>query len=300
MPEKPASQSDRSLGTAVAEKLRANPLGLFLVATLLTIGGGIALWQANQADLVDRGQFQLTWDRLTVSPQPNYLITDVKQAAFEGSRLADLNLLDLDLCSKVHAAFAVQSWVEEVRVQKSRSGVDVALIFRQPAAMVEFGEDLLLPIDRNGIVLDGAAFDSSLTEQFLRIGVENPQVGSLVQGDTWPDERIVAAAMIAGYLQPFARNWGIVRIAHRPTILGSTAPEGDFELLTHRGTSGMRVVWGNPPGYEANGEVTAQVKVETLGGWIAERGPLDEIGSVQTIDLRSGKVTLMAQTASHR
>ena len=294
-----AEKRRRSLWSRFASDLpdldwRLHPLTLFILATIATIAVGIWLWRSNERDLLDRSTYQLTWDRLNVSPQPDFVRTDLKKAAFDGSRLGDLNLLDPALVSKVHAAFAVQSWVDQASVRKNRSGVEVDLTFRKPVALVEFGENLLLPVDRHGIVLDGEDFNPALASQFIRIAVDLPQVGSLVHGDVWPDERIVAAAMIADIIAEQARDWGVVRIAHVPLTHGSTAPEGDFEFLSTQGGAGIRVMWGSPPGFERPGEATPGQKVETLNKWVAERGALSDFGTSQTIDLRSGQVKLVS------
>ncbi len=294
-----AEKKRRSIWSKFAPKVsladwRLHPLTLFILATVATIVGGIWLWQSNKSELLDRAAFQLTSERLSVTPQPEYVATDLKKAAFDGSQLADVNLLDSDLVSKVHAAFSVHSWIRQVAVRKNRFGVDVELTYRKPVALVEFGDNLLLPVDQNGVVLDGADFNSKYADQLPRISVESPQVGSLVHGDAWPDERIVAAAMIAELILPTAKDWGILRIAHVPLTVGSNAPEGEFEFLTAAGNSGIRVLWGSPPGFERLNEVSPAQKLETLGQWISERGSLADIGTTQTIDLRSGQIKLLS------
>jgi hypothetical protein len=272
-----------------------HPLALFVFATVATTWAATGLWRNNERELLDRNAFQLTWDRLQTTPQPDFLKDDAKKVAFDGSRLADLNLLDRDAVQKVHSAFAVQSWIENVQVRKTRQAISVSLQFRKPVALVEFGSDLLLPISKDGIVLDGEQLQSEDMSQFLRISVESPQVGSLVQGAAWPDARVVAAAMIAQRIQPHAASWGISRIAHVPLVPRSTAAEGDFELLTTKGSAGIRVMWGSPPGFERTGEAPAEQKLLALQQWIAERGSLSDIGTTQTVDIRSGSVQALAQ-----
>jgi hypothetical protein len=208
--------------------------------------------------------------------------------------LAELNLLDRDIVKKVHAAFAVQSWVDHVSVRKTRQAIDVSVAYRQPVALVEFGEKLLLPVDRNGIVLDGDPLSKDRASQLLRISVHSPQVGSIVDGDIWPDQRIVAAAMIADLIRSQAREWAIVRIAHVPLVDDSIAAEGDFEFLTALGTAGIRVMWGSPPGFERPHEATAAVKLSAFAEWIAGRGSLEDVGTSQTIDLRNGQIQLVS------
>lgn len=271
-------------------KWAVHPLTLFVLATVATLGGGIWLWQTNQHELLEPSAFQLTWDKIQTTPQPSYVGSDLKKLAFDGSHLSELNLLDHELVKKVHAAFAVQSWVEHVSVDKNRDGVFVSMSYRRPVALVEFGDNLLLPVDRAGIVLDGQDLNPDDVSQFVRINVASPQVGSLVNGEVWPDPRIVAAAMIADRVASQANRWGIVRIAHVPIVPNSTAAEGDFEFLTARGQAGIRVMWGSPPRFERPNEASAEKKLDVLATWIAERGTLEELGTSQTIDLRSGKI----------
>ncbi len=270
-----------------------HPLTLFVLATIVTTAAGVWLWRSNESELLDRSAFQLTWEKIRATPQPDYIQTDLKKVAFDGSRLAELNLLDRDVLKKVHAAFAVQSWVDQVSVRKSRDAVDVAVTYRQPVALVEFGDDLLLPVDRNGVVLDGEPLNKDIANRLLRISVRSPQVGSIVDGDIWPDQRIVAAAMIADLVRRQAHEWAIARIAHVPLVEDSIAAEGDFEFLTAQGTAGIRVMWGSPPGFERTNEATAEKKLAAFANWINERGSLDDVGTSQTIDLRDGHIQLV-------
>jgi hypothetical protein len=295
MIDKPTQKSRPGLVAKIpVSRWTWHPLTLFVLATIATTAAGTWLWRNNESELLDRGAFQLTWERIEATPPPQYLQTDLRKVAFDGSRLADLNLLDHDLVRKVHAAFAVQSWVQQVSVQKNRQAVHVDVIYRDPVALVEFGDNLLLPVDREAVVLDGDQLDPEFASHLLRISVYTPQVGSIVNGEVWPDQRVVAAAMIADLIRARASEWGVARIAHVPLVKDSLAAEGDFEFMTSQGPAGIRVMWGSPPGFERTKEASAKDKLETLEKWIAERGALSEIGTSQTIDLRAGKIELIS------
>ena len=283
----------RALPKFVLSRWTWHPLTLFILATFATTASGIWVWHTHESELLDRRAFQLSWEKIRATPQPDYLSTDLKKVAFDGSRLAELNLLDHDVVKKIHAAFAVQSWVERVSVRKNRYAIDVGLIYRQPVALVEFGDNLLLPVDRNGVVLDGGQLNQDITSRYLRISVRSPQVGTIVNGDAWPDPRIVAAAMIAELVRPHAQEWGISRVSHVPLDENSVAAEGDFEFLTAQGPAGIRVMWGSPPGFERPGEAMADKKLAVLEQWISERGSLNDVGTSQSIDLRAGQIQLV-------
>ena len=164
----------------------------------------------------------------------------------------------------------------------------VELQYRVPVAIVEFGQDLVLPVDRRGVALDGGGFNPAAAEPLLRISVEQPQTGSLSAGEPWPDARVVAAAMVAEQIHASAAEWGLRRIRHLPLQIGSIDPEGDFELSTARGNAGVRVIWGSPPGYERPNEAPAASKLAALKTWVSQNGSFDQIQSPQRLDLRSG------------
>jgi hypothetical protein len=263
-----------------------HPTVLFLVATLVIIAGVIGLWRANRTSLVRRAEHFLTLDRIDSTPQPDWIRNDLKRTVFDGCRLAEVSLLDVDAVPRVADAFSVQPWVANVSIQKRPLRMSVAITYRQPVGLVEYGERLLLPVDGQGTVLDGSDFNPESAGEFLRISVESPFTGSLVSGEAWPDDRVIAAAYIAQQIRERARAWGIARIHHIPLEPESTAAGGDFELLTARGAAGPRALWGNPPGFETSGERSAAEKIRYLDDVIAVDGPIDSWPSGRTIDVR--------------
>jgi hypothetical protein len=284
-----------ALADVPLHKLVVHPLCLFLFATIAVVGLGNWLWRANQGQLRDRAEFALTLDRLSATSQPEWIRSDLRRTAFDGSRLGEVNLLDADAVSRIARAFAVQSWVAQVAVRKRAAGVQVDLKYRQPVGLVEFGNNLLLPIDRVGTVLDGNDFDLDASPRFLRITVRSPVIDSLVGGHVWPDARVVAAAMVADKIRLRTSAWGVVRIKHLPMTPESTEPGGDFELLSNRGEGGTTVLWGSPPGFERPNESSADQKIALLEEFVTQQGSLERIGTSQTIDLRYGRIRLAAR-----
>lgn len=292
-----AKKSKRSTVDALADvqvhRVLLHPVTLGFLAVFAILGGAVATWRANRHVLERQAEFQLTPERIQISPQPRWVQADIKQVAFDGSRLGELSLLDPDAAPRVAEAFSVQPWVANVSVRKRPTHVAVTLQFRQPVGLVEYGEQLLLPVDGEGIVLDGSDFNPAAAGDFLRITVSTPLTGSLVAGEAWPDDRVVAAALIAHLLQPHAQVWGIGRIKHIPLLPDSVVAGGDFELWTTRGTAGPRIIWGSPPGYEQAGERKPAEKLQVLAELFAKHGTFAEWPAERTLDLRSPSVKLL-------
>ncbi len=292
MTKKPKRSNLDAIADVKLHLLMLHPLSLFLLATVAVIVAGNWLWQVNRNRLMDRDAYRLTTERMTVSRKPDWIRSDLVQTAFDGSGLGEVNLLDTDAVTKVAQAFAVQPWVRDVAVRKSSRDIRVDLTYRRPVGLVEYADDLLLPVDGQGTVLDGNDFNPASTSEFLRITVQSPLTGSLVSGDVWPDDRVVAAAMLAGRIADHAKTWGIVRVKLDPITPNSTDAAGEFELLTIRGLAGTKILWGSPPGCERSKESTADQKIAMLDEFVTQHGSLDKVGTSQTIDLRFDRIRL--------
>lgn len=267
-----------------------HPMFIFVAVTVVMVAAAIGLWHENKDQLLNRDDYLLTSQNLQVTPQPEWIRADIKRFAFDGSQLSAVNLLDVDAVKKVAAAFQVQPWVNQVSVRKNHQGMIVDVAYRRPVALVEFGNNLLLPVDGSGVVLDGREFNDQLADDFLRLTIDSPFIGSLVHGEIWPDDRVIAAAMIAQQIADDASRWGIVRVRHVPDQPGSQTATGGFELLTKKGNDGIKFYWGNPPGFEVEGEASADIKTAALSDWLQQLGPLDSVDAEsRMIDLRRGR-----------
>lgn len=232
-------------------------LGAGLLILLLIVGR--FFWTRYGSLVVSNPRYALTNAKLVVNESPEWVQSDVKDAAIRTGNLNELSLLDRELVTRVDEAFRLQTWVAEVEgVTKSATGVSVELRYRKPVAMVEIfsnGSAKLQPVDVEGVLLPGAEFSQSQAQEFLRIAVPQPRLHGLIDGAQWPDKRVVAAAEIAGLLAESREQLDLFRINLLLPEPGRRQQTPQFEIET---TAGHRVVWGSRPSetqrYEATGE----------------------------------------------
>jgi hypothetical protein len=264
-----------------------HPASLFLAVTIVVLIGSAALWKQHSTQIANE-QFRLTADKIQLTQQPPWIRSNLKENVVTGSSLDDSTLLDGDVVQKVRDAFAVDPWVEKVvKIQKSADSIDVTVEYRKPVAMVEFGGKHLLPVDRNGIVLDGREFKSEQVRDFLRISVRDPVNGQILTGKPWPDSRVIAGAKIAALWETKWQDAGLFRIVNQ-----SNPPRNDnnqtglFQIWTEKNS---KLVWGNEPGREVDGEATTDKKIKAILLDVQQNGSLDS-RSKQMLDVRSGVV----------
>ena len=278
------------------QALILHPATWFMFASVCTIGGAIQLWNAYQEDIVDPHKYRLTADNIRLSTPPEWSDADLKQLVLQDdSQESEPSLLDTELVPRTVHAFRTVGWVERVqRVQKSKHGLDIDLVYREPVGVVELNRLTIarwpanqtarvLPVDRNGVIMPG---EIAANRQLLRFSIFNPSRASGLEPWTqWPDERVKSAAAIGEALDGSWQDFGLYRIVtfRRPGPTNdSNVP---FELWPDVGT---QVIWGNPPGQEISSEVSAEAKIQAIAEFVANYGQLDRLPK-QKIDVRSGK-----------
>jgi len=266
-----------------------------LLLAALALGGHFA-WQRYGAIVARHPQYQLTAERIHITPQPPWIRSDVKAEVLRDAGLiGTVSVLDDPnaLVRRIQDAFEFHPWVAQVRgVRKSLpAALDVDLEYRRPVAAVETsdGRNLTLtPIDVEGVRLPSADFHELELSYLPRI------VGTTsrpLTGETWDDPRIVGAARLAAGLDDI---WQQLRLVQ---ILPSTQPRlrGDeriysFEILTSGGT---RIVWGAAPSEEPPaGESSFAAKRQRLVDYATEHGLLDSIDGPAQLDVRSDLVVV--------
>jgi hypothetical protein len=220
------------------------------------------------------------------------------------------SLLDTSLVPKTAKVFQEIGFVERVRsIEKSKAGLDIDLVYRQPVAVVELSQitlrqtwptnqrdkKVLLPVDRQGVLMP----ESVGTGRSLPvITIPFPKdFSKLTTWGDWPDDRIVDAAAIGSVTD---QGWASVGIS---TIYTRRFRETDaarsaipFELWSGSGT---RIVWGNAPGKEVEGEASVAAKLSALNKLVAQHDMLNKI-NLGRVDIRTGIPTKVgnSKTAS--
>jgi hypothetical protein len=158
-----------------------------------------------------------------------------------------LDLLDDELPRKLAEALELHPWVARVeRVEKvSPSGLRAEITFRIPALAIELGEGRRA-VDAEGTLLPIAAYSSRLP--LLEGPARSDKPGAIVI-----DRRVAAAAATVGYLRP---HW------KQLALEGCTVSVEDGQVSFK--TKNLRVLWGQQPGREDEGEATAGEKRRRL------------------------------------
>jgi hypothetical protein len=248
-------------------------------------------WHRWGREITSGPQFQLTADKIDVTPPPAWVRSDVKAEVVQDGSLEGMSLLDHQLTVKVAQAFSMHSWVENVsRVskigQRHPARVQVELTYRKPVAMVEVtmnGQPGLLPVDVEGVLLPPQDFSADQVRLYPRISVENTSPTGPV-GTPWGDGRIQDAAALATLVQESWKAIGLFRIQISATEKPDVPGEYVFELQARQGA---RVIWGHAPRLRDPADKRlAAAKLEKLQGLIQKQGTLEDQPSSTVVDLR--------------
>jgi len=219
--------------------------------------------------LVQAGSF--THDSLSTGRSPSFDFADIEVSPPPGMTrsefltevqyISDLHdtftLQSDDALPRLEAAFAKHAWVEKVEritVRHQRAPL-VQLRYRRAVLAVNH-HGQVLPVDRRGMLLPRTALTSDLP-------VYRGKVTAIpATGNQWQDQRVLACAVVVGYLSTGQRAVKSATVDHRGVVLE---------------TSSGRVLWGSPPGTEAPGEADASTKRQR---WL-------EASTQATLDLRT-------------
>ncbi|QDU94940.1 cell division protein FtsQ/DivIB [Lignipirellula cremea] len=255
-------------------------------------------WSKLSDRILGHGRFVLRPAMIESTPQPKWIHGDVKAQVFDKAELAGVSMLDPQAAVKVNNAFALHTWVAEVKEVRKYAGprIVVDLVYRRPTAMVEVldlhGERGLLPVDDHGVLLPPEDFSPTKALEFPRIAIDYTQPAGGV-GAGWGDPRVASAAAVAAALLD---DWSALKLYRVRSMAGSSARSSDtpqFDIVTREGAL---LIWGRPPGRETAGEATASQKVERLKAYVAKHGPLDQQLPLE-LDLRDASA-LSRRTAS--
>ncbi|MFO0870119.1 MAG: cell division protein FtsQ/DivIB [Pirellulales bacterium] len=272
----------------------------FFILLVFFAGGFSYVWQRWGGLVRNHPRYAIVPEQIEITPQPEWIQSQVKDEVVRDGNLATLSLLDPQVTVKVAHEFGLHCWVADVkRVRKEYpSRIFVDLEYRRPVAMVEVvtnGQRGLLPVDAQGVLLPPQDFSAEQTREYLRIAVgDTLPVGSA--GTSWGDPDVAAAAGIAATLRD---AWRPARL-YRITLTNPGAAPRDrsadrqFDLLTR---DGVKIHWGHAPGQEVRQEPAAADKVARLMRYLEARGTLTPLGDQPVLDLREPVSLPAAQMA---
>ncbi len=260
-----------------------------LAAGLLVIAAFFAawwwVWQRVGPRVTSAERYLVELDDLHLTPQPEWIHTDVRAEVYQWLRLGGpMNLLDDDLNPRIAEGFARHPWIERVdRVTRlPAGGVQVDLEYRRPVCVVRIG-DRLLPVDRSSFLLPAGGFSRAELERYPQlVGVDAS--GFEIEGEPWGSVGVAGGAAVAAVLDEVWEPWHLARIMPFPVV----APDGREQLHYNLFTSGgTRIAWGLPPGIESPAEPTVGEKLARLRAYRARHGTFDGPAGPLDLDVRT-------------
>lgn len=284
-----ATSKDKSAATdSTARIVWLRPRVLLILAVLAALGYfGHQAWQQNVPAVRRDPHYAITPERIHVSPQPDWIHTDVRNEVCREGRLAgNLSLLDDgESLQRIKDAFERHPWVASVEriTKRLPAGVDVQIEYRRPVAAIEtVGQHRaeLLAVDQTGMRLPEKDMSEAERRYLPRITrvQERPQVG-----ERWTDPRVEPAVRLAVGLAGVWRSLRLFEIEPQSASVDGSLPIA-FSILTSGGT---RIVWGSAPGDEPPGESAFATKLKLLQSYAAENGNLGTIYGPEQLDVRS-------------
>ena len=218
---------------------------LALLVVVAFCGGAWAIWRHVEQHVESSPDYLVGLEHVTITPQPEWVRSDVRAEAYRTASPPDrpLSILDDSLAERVATAFMLHPWVAKATVRK-RAGarVSVDIVYRQPVCMVEMATGStveLLPIDAGGVLLPSEDFSPKQKESYPRLaGIDRRPIQPV--GHPWGDARVFDGASIAAALLPV---WQQLKLRRIQALEPSPGTGGaTFELITRAGT---RIVWGS-------------------------------------------------------
>lgn len=311
---------DRLIESLSIRGILFHPATLFVIASFVMVGGAIFLWERHRGRVVNLNEYQLTPDKILVNEPPVWASTNMKQLVIEGAairngeKVESASLLDTQLVSRTANVMQSVGYVERVKsIQKSKTGLEIDLVYRKPVAVVELSRntfpfewpaeyingDILQPVDRLGVVMPVSLGEGIDLPKILVVYPipSLPKYDSQVKDwSDWPDQRIKDAAAIGALFGNNSNAIGVARIMTYRKPDQVNVGQIPFELWPNLSpTTGTTVLWGNAPGKEVEGEAKASVKIQALEEFVVRFGRLNQQRR-QTIDVRTGKVILANDT----
>jgi hypothetical protein len=294
-------------------KLLLHPASLFLLLNIFLAMTAVYFWNRYQDRIVDPASTVLTAEKIEINTPPAWTKTDLR-AAILGPTDVPKSLLDPGLISDAVATCQSVGWIEEVRrMEKTREGLKVDLVYREPIALVELGgqtvpgwkdKPRLVPVDRKGVIMpESLVMGSNVQPKIFIFHSDETQqhapqyLRHINRWTEWPDSRVRDAAAISELLVARWQAFGLSRIISWRLISDADNATIPYELWTDEGENAATVVWGNAPGSELNGEASWDQKVAALIGYVEKSGPLDKLGG-RVIDLRSGQAIEVGRSAA--
>ncbi len=269
------------------------PRVVIALGLLLAIVGAV-LYLATQAArgtmrwLQQQPQYQLRFHEIELSnPPPDWFrggaTAFLRQVREQCKEAEVLPLLALEP-QRIDRDFRLFPWVEDVlRVEYPPGGVAVSLVYKQPVAVIPFPRGEFVVLDRHGVILPLGDIDLEKLGPLITItgaGLDQPSPANR-PGLPWKSSApelegprlarsVATAALLAGFFQhPDRTAQAALAPALRIKAIVITDPRGLFVLTVE----GAMIFWGEGPGSETSGNLSAEEKWNLMTRWAATVSP---------------------------
>jgi hypothetical protein len=277
-------------------RLALTRIGLAGVALTLTVAASIALANLAARWLREQRDYQLPFRAITLDPPPPPWYRGEAGVFLDRVRNEDpawetISVLGVDF-KELAGVFRLNCWVDKVlRVERAYPNrLVVHLQYLVPVAVGQESAGAFWVIDKNGVILPHQDIDEKFLDRLIQVvnldPPFDPQPGRVwksqkgANGQAEGDARVLAAAKLADYLRT---------MSEREKPLPSPEPFHfihiqDQTLFVQYGPSTM-FRWGEPPGNEAPGQLTAAEKWTMLREWVETHpNPPDESPSYLVLE----------------
>jgi hypothetical protein len=273
---------DRDSPRLVKSRVVLAGLAGALVLTVVGLGGSQVLGSLRRW-LHAQKQYETSFRSIELDPPPPALYRGGRAVFLERVQEAaqrrdqPFSALDLDL-AEVSRQFRLYCWVRRVRrvERKWPNRIIVRLEYRVPVARATLpGKSAPALIDEDGVILPWEDVEPETAVRAILVSVPDPPFEPR-PGRAWMnsegkvDERLLAAVKLAAFLGP------ILAEAHEPLspVLQPKAihPLAKDSLFLENDEISF-IYWGEPPGAERSGTLTAREKWAMLNRWLPNRPP---------------------------
>jgi len=254
-------------------------LATMLVFGLARVSHSVLAWLHGQPE------YQQAWREIELAPAPPRWIKSGRAGLLERVRTQAgepewVSVLDLDL-ARIERDFKLHSpWVAGVdRVERTYPNrLVVRLRYREPVALVRRPDRDAIIIDKDAVILPAIDLERAFTGPLIAITSDKPRVNPPVNPraglvystgeQSQPDPDIAAAAKLAAFLKSHQAQPGSLPPRLRITVInpyysGGLIAQTDDETL---------IVWGDAPGDEAPGSLTADEKWDLVRELFTTKG----------------------------
>jgi len=299
---------DRMMAKLSLRGALLHPATLYLGSSALVLCLAIGCWEKYGDRIIDQHAMTLTPEKIHLTQQPAWVRGDLKQLVLGDATQPEYvapSIMDTSLIPQTVSSLRSVGWIENIdRVQKSKSGLEIDLTYRQPVAVVEIIDTAqkgwkkikpqLLHIDRTATLMGGGFTNPA--EDFLRISIHQPMyMDQLIAWSQWQDTRVQSAAAISEAVKDVWKPMGLYRLMTWRTRSNASDRRIPFQFWTMTGQrTGVKIIWGNAPGSELPGEASTAEKIEAMRAYVAKHGRFDDDKMTdRTLDVRSGTAVVL-------